>query len=482
MKKILSALSIIAATLSLCSSSCEKEPKPQPTPAGNVSVSPESIAATSEKCVKEIVVSADCDWGISSSDKSWCTVSPSGGGKGDTKVKVSLGENSSNAVRTTELTIRFGSQSLKVSVRQNYKIEGVSVADPAFMKALLDGHDTDKDGILSTVEASAIKNINAASYGISSMDELCELFPALESLDCSNNKLTSLNISTLYQLTTLNCTGNPDLKSIYVWSGFKAPAGFSKPSQAEYIEPEINTPNGYKLVWQDEFAGNKVDSSKWTFEDWAPGHVNNELQRYVSGGVLDGQRTAFVENGVLNIRAMQHNGQVISARMNSTGKWLYGYMEARIQLPVGKGTWPAFWMMPNDFSKGWPRCGEIDIMEEVGANANYTSSSIHCMSYYHKIGTQKTAEVYTRGAESEFHVYACEWTEDYIKSYRDGELFFTFANDKTGKEETWPFNKTFYIILNLAWGGDWGGYKGVDNSALPCTMMVDYVRVFQKVK
>lgn len=471
----------MAAVLLLCSASCEKNPQPQPV-AGNVSVSPEQIMADYAKSTKEITVTADCEWGIAASDKSWCTVSPSGGGKGETVVRVTISENTTLAVRENELVVRFGSHKVSVPVRQNYKVEGVTVADPAFQKALIDGHDADGDGILSTVEAAAITSIQADNYGIVDMSELCDLFPGLTSLSCAGNKLTSLNISTLYKLAKLDCTGNPDLKSIYVWSGFKAPAGFSKPDYAQYIEPEIPTPNGYKLVWQDEFSGSQVDNSKWTFENWDPGHVNNELQRYVSGGVLDGNRTAFIEDGALNIRAMKYNGQVISARMNSTGKWLYGYMEAKIQLPVGKGTWPAFWMMPNDFSKGWPKCGEIDIMEEVGANPNYTSSSIHCMAYYHKINTQKTREVYTKGAESEYHVYACEWTEDYIKSYRDGELFFTFENDKTGNEDTWPFNKTFYIILNLAWGGDWGGYRGVDETALPCTMKVDYVRVFQKVK
>ena len=243
---------------------------------------------------------------------------------------------------------------------------------------------------------------------------------------------------------------------------------------------ESYIPKGYSLVWNDEFDGSSVDFSKWRFENWAPGHVNHELQRYVTNGEIDGAKTAFIEKGILNIKAQSHNGQVISARMNSQKSWLYGYMEARIKLPKGKGTWPAYWMMPDNFSLGWPKCGEIDIMEEVGANANYTSSSIHCDSYNHVKGTQKTKEQYTANAESDFHIYALEWTSDYIRTYVDGKILLDFANDKKGNLSTWPFNKNFYIILNLAWGGDWGGYKGVDASALPCTMQVDYVRVFQK--
>ena len=245
-------------------------------------------------------------------------------------------------------------------------------------------------------------------------------------------------------------------------------------------EETINVPEGYSLVWQDEFEGTEVDGSKWKFENWAPGFVNNELQRYVAGGVLDGNKTAFVEDGVLNIRAMKYNGQVISARMNTSASWEYGYMEASIKLPKGKGTWPAFWMMPDDQSLGWPDCGEIDIMEEVGVDANYTSSSIHCESYNHVKNTQKTASRYTKGAEDEFHTYALEWTPDYIKTYVDGELLLNFANDGKGSNSTWPFDKKFYITLNLAWGGSWGGYAGVDESALPATMQIDYVRVFKK--
>ena len=243
---------------------------------------------------------------------------------------------------------------------------------------------------------------------------------------------------------------------------------------------EMIVPDGYSLVWQDEFNGTSVDANNWRFENWAPGYVNNELQRYVPNGVLDGNKTAFCQDGVLNIRAMAYNGQVISARMNSRASWEYGYMEASIKLPKGKGTWPAFWMMPDDQSLGWPKCGEIDIMEEVGVDPNIVSSSIHCESYNHVKGTQKTASRKTPGAEDDFHTYAIEWTPTYIKSYVDGVLLLNFPNDGNGNVSTWPFNKKFFIILNLAWGGDWGGYAGVDETKLPATMQIDYVRVFQK--
>ncbi|MBQ1679952.1 MAG: family 16 glycosylhydrolase [Bacteroidales bacterium] len=243
------------------------------------------------------------------------------------------------------------------------------------------------------------------------------------------------------------------------------------------VEPGAYVPAGYQLVWQDDFSEASSDLIKlWRFENWAPGFVNHELQRYVP----DDRRTSYTQDGALYIVARKDGGQVISARMNSRESWLYGYFEAAIWLPKGKGTWPAFWMMPDDQSKGWPACGEIDIMEEVGVDANITSSSIHCEAYNHVKNTQKTASRKTAGAENEYHVYALEWTADYIKTYVDGILLLEFPNDKSGRESTWPFNKKFYLTLNLAWGGDWGGYAGVDENALPCTMKVDYVRVYKK--
>ena len=157
----------------------------------------------------------------------------------------------------------------------------------------------------------------------------------------------------------------------------------------------------------------------------------------------------------------------------------YGYIEARIKLPKGKGTWPAWWMYPVDGSN-WPACGEIDIMEEVGVDPNRVSSSFHCITYNHTDHTQKTHEMYCIGAEEGFHVYALEWTEDYMRTYVDGTEQLYFENDHLGNNDSWPFYKPFFLILNVAWGGSWGGYDGVDESALPVTMEVDYVRVWQK--
>ena len=208
------------------------------------------------------------------------------------------------------------------------------------------------------------------------------------------------------------------------------------------------------------------------------------MQNYVNGSA-DGKRVTELVDGKLNINCFKgSNGSIYSGRVYAkvTEGWLYGYFEARILLPSGKGTWPAFWMMPanNNFATNpWPGCGEIDIMEEVGADPNIISSSIHTAAYNHTINTQKTAARNIGTAESEYHVYACEWTPNYLRFFVDGVELMNFPNEGAGRN-VWPFTYHFYPILNLAWGGMWGGYQGVDESALPVTMKVDYVRVFQK--
>lgn len=245
------------------------------------------------------------------------------------------------------------------------------------------------------------------------------------------------------------------------------------------IDPDIVVPEGYKMVWNDEFTeGSEPNMDTWWYETGGDGWGNNELQNYVAGS-QDGEQLAVLKDGILNIICKKVNGKVCSIRMNTKENWKYGYFEARLKLPKGKGTWPAFWMMPKNYT-AWPDDGEIDIMEEVGYNANYVSSSIHCKSYNHSIGTQQTKETLIPTAQTEFHVYALEWTEDFIRTLIDGKELFYFANDKKNNKSTWPFNAPFYLKLNLAWGGNWGGAQGVDETALPATYEIDYVRVFQK--
>lgn len=249
---------------------------------------------------------------------------------------------------------------------------------------------------------------------------------------------------------------------------------------------ENYVPAGYSLVWNEEFnesaqAGAKPavpNRTKWSYETGAGGWGNHELQNYIPG--YSGSDTcALITNGTLKIIAKKRGTEVLSVRMNSVSSWLYGYFEARLKVPGGKGTWPAFWMLPKNFVS-WPLDGEIDIMEYVGYRPDVVQASVHTLSYNHTIGTQKTATRQIVNAETEFHVYAVEWTADKITGYVDGVAYFSFSNDNAGNKNTWPFNAPFYLKLNLAWGGDWGGSMGIDETKLPATYEVDYVRVYQK--
>ena len=252
-------------------------------------------------------------------------------------------------------------------------------------------------------------------------------------------------------------------------------------TQEAAAQSAYNAPEGYTLVWQDEFdKGTELNGNDWTHEVKGKGWVNNELQEYVNHKTPEGALVTQVKNGTLRITALKENGKVYSGRVYAKVKegWKYGYIEASIKLPKGKGTWPAFWMMPVNF-RSWPADGEIDIMEEVGYHPNYVSSSLHANAHVHSNNTQVTHEMYCKGAEGEFHTYAIEWTAQNITTFVDGKKQLSYDNRGLGRDD-WPYNDPFYVIFNLAWGGDWGGSQGVDENALPATMEVDYVRVFQK--
>ncbi|UJR80628.1 glycoside hydrolase family 16 protein [Sandaracinus amylolyticus] len=235
----------------------------------------------------------------------------------------------------------------------------------------------------------------------------------------------------------------------------------------------------WRLVWSDEFDGTTLDESKWVYEVQRPGWVNNELQSYTDRR----RENVRVEDGHLVIEARRDffGGEYSSGRIKTQGRasWTYGRFEARIQVPGGWGTWPAFWMMPDDQHRGWPACGEIDIMEHVGYDADVVHATTHTLAYNWRSPNQRTSQTRVPGATSGYHVYAAEWTPDRIDFYVDGVRYYTSPNDRTG-DDAWPFDKRFHIILNLAVGGDWGGARGVDPNVWPQRMLVDYVRVYQR--
>jgi beta-glucanase (GH16 family) len=236
---------------------------------------------------------------------------------------------------------------------------------------------------------------------------------------------------------------------------------------------------GWQLAWADSFNTytGLPDPAKWAYETGASGWGNNELENYTASRL----ENARVDSGYLVIEARNDNyqsHQYSSVRMHSTGtgNWTYGRMEIRAKLPLGRGTWPALWMMPTGSSYGgWPSSGEIDIMEHVGSDQGNIHFSTHCQKYYFKLGNQKTAIKKVADCSTAFHVYAMEWTADTIRGYVDTSLYFTNVNEKTGWQ-AWPFDKPFHFIFNIAIGGDWGG--AVDNTIFPQRMTIDYAKVY----
>jgi len=251
----------------------------------------------------------------------------------------------------------------------------------------------------------------------------------------------------------------------------------------------------WQLVWSEEFDRDGLpDPSRWTYEE---GFVRNQEAQYYT---RERAENARVERGVLILEARKEQfpnprfeagsaswqrgrqfAEYTSASVTTEGKaaWRYGRIEVRAKLPTGRGTWPAIWMLGvNRREAGWPRCGEIDIMENVGFDPGMIHANIHTEAYNHVKKTNKGGSLKLEKPHADFHVYAVEWSPDQMDFFVDERNYFTFRNEKTGSA-AWPFDQPFYLILNVAIGGAWGGQKGIDDSIFPQRMEVDYVRVYQ---
>lgn len=250
--------------------------------------------------------------------------------------------------------------------------------------------------------------------------------------------------------------------------------------------PPVDPPSSgqYTLVWNDEFDYSGLPNpNKWSYDTDgnSNGWGNNEAEYYTSGRIENSE----VKNGNLYITAIKENMngfKYTSARLvtRQKGDWLYGRVEVRAKLPDGRGMWPAIWMLSTDWAYGgWPASGEIDIMENVGYDPYKIVASAHTQQYNHVQGTQKNATTIISDCYTNFHVYALEWEATEYRVYVDDLLFFTFKNEGSGYR-VWPFDKRFHLLLNVAVGGNWGGAQGIDDTIFPRTMVVDYVRVYQK--
>ncbi|MEL7311424.1 MAG: family 16 glycosylhydrolase [Pseudomonadota bacterium] len=266
------------------------------------------------------------------------------------------------------------------------------------------------------------------------------------------------------------------------------------------VRPAMPRDASWKLVWQDEFDYEGApDPAKWTHDLWQPRKVNNEDQAYT-----DRLRNVRVENGLLTIEAHKEafdGGEYTSGRIHTAGKgdFLYGRFEVRAKLPRGQGTWPAIWMLPSDPYKysttcepgedwqgsetcdAWPNSGEIDILEHVGYQMGHVHGTVHNRAYYWVNWEQRKGRILDDSVDTEFHVYALEWSEDRIDVFLDDTLYFSYMNEGTGWK-SWPYDHPFHLIINIAMGGVWGSSGGpTDDSVLPQKLLVDYVRVYERV-
>ncbi|WP_427453214.1 glycoside hydrolase family 16 protein [Litorimonas sp. WD9-15] len=247
--------------------------------------------------------------------------------------------------------------------------------------------------------------------------------------------------------------------------------------------PNLETSSELSLVWADEFEGDRLDRTRWAFDQHRnrAGWYNNERQYY-------GPDNVRVEDGQLHIDIRQERpsgasddgGQTYtSARLHTKGlaAWQYGRVEARVKVPCGTGLWPAVWMLPEAGGK-WPDGGEIDIMEYVGFQPDTFHATVHTRDYNHAQGTEVGAKIDQPGACDRFHTHRLDWTADAITVSLDDTPYFTYLNDGAGPG-SWPFDQPFHLLLNVAVGGDWGGREGIDPEIFPATMSVDYVRIYQ---
>jgi len=253
----------------------------------------------------------------------------------------------------------------------------------------------------------------------------------------------------------------------------KDAAGSTKTTNPVFVKPEgTPKPNAvsYQLVWSDEFNGTSVDQTKWNIDSGNPG-VNNEEEYYQAANV-----TETGGNLVITAKQQSVGGQpYTSAKLETLGKFstTYGRIEARISLPMINGTWPAFWMLGTNInSVGWPNCGEIDIMEHV----NTTNTILGTMHWNSGSGAAQYGSS-TTTTPGDFHIYAVEWDANSINWYVDNTLYCT-GNIANNINNTGAFQNPFYIILNLAIGGD---LPGNTIGTLPATMLVDYVHVYKGV-
>jgi beta-glucanase (GH16 family) len=245
---------------------------------------------------------------------------------------------------------------------------------------------------------------------------------------------------------------------------------------------------GWQLVWNDEFSGPDIDATKWTHEVNGDGGGNNELQYYTARDsnslIIDGNLVIVAKKEKYTVGNRTWN--YTSARLNSRNKgdWKYGRFDIRAKLPYGQGMWPAIWMMPkNEKYGGWAASGEIDIMELLGQEPTRVYGTLHYGGTYpNNTHTGSSLKLKSGNFAEKYHLFTLEWEEDEFRWYMDGNLYL-IQNDwyTNSAEYPAPFDQEFYLILNVAVGGNWPGNPD-ETTYFPQVMVIDYIRVYKKAE
>ncbi len=243
-----------------------------------------------------------------------------------------------------------------------------------------------------------------------------------------------------------------------------------------------------EVTWSDEFDTNGAPNEAiWGYDIGDGGWGNNEAQFYTKDST-----NSRVEDGNLIIETRKSEigdlgPKYTSARMVTKNKkdFLYGRMEVKAKLPVGRGTWAAIWTLGTQDIYGadayWPDNGEMDLMEHVGFDQDIVHTNIHTRAFHHSIGTNKGQKRFVKDASTDFHIYRLDWYPNTLEFYIDDKLFFEFKKSSTYNWNQWPFDQAQHLLLNIAIGGDWGGQEGIDDSIFPQKMLIDYVRYYDLV-
>ena len=367
----------------------------------------------------------------------------------------------------------------KISIADASKPEGSANANLDFVVTLSNAYSKAVTVSYSTVNGTAkgsedFTAVNNQSFTIAAGETSGTISISIigdnykEANETFQVKLSSPQNATISKETATGTIQNDDSKVFFTEDGFVAPTSYP----------------GYTLTWADEFNTTTLDQNTWTFDlgDGCPtlcGWGNNELQFYTNS-----PDNIFFQDGKLIIEARKESyggKEFTSSKIKTSGKksMKFGRIDVRAKLPTGKGIWPAIWMLPqNNVFGGWPRSGEIDIMELIGSEPSKVHGTLHFGAGPGSVQYSRNYVLQQGTFADQFHVFSIEWKQDQIQWFIDGNLYSTATKADVGANQ-YPFNEEFYLILNLAVGGNWPGAP--DNTTyFPQHMVVDYVRVYQQ--